>query len=152
MTAAICMPTSSLKIWFEIFMWLLREFKITVVYFSYYATCFLSSELILQGTTNNNFRHDPRVCKEKVERLRGSRMRNPKKSVWIARKRGFMRELVLYAFHRSPNLTSCDFYLLGFIKNRVFVAPLPADLLELRNRFEAAGGTTDCERLINIWK
>ncbi|GFU44617.1 DUF4817 domain-containing protein [Trichonephila clavipes] len=37
---------------------------------------------------------------------------------------------------RSPDLTSCDFYLWGFIKNCVCVPPLPGDLSDERHRME----------------
>jgi hypothetical protein len=33
---------------------------------------------------------------------------------------------------RSPDLTPCDFFLWGFIKDRVFVLPLPATLVDFR--------------------
>ncbi|GFT34494.1 uncharacterized protein TNCV_4124751 [Trichonephila clavipes] len=39
---------------------------------------------------------------------------------------------------RSPDLKACDFYLWGFIKDCVYVTPLPADLSDLRHRMEAA--------------
>ena len=35
---------------------------------------------------------------------------------------------------RSPNLTPCDFFLLGFVKDNVYVPPLPQNLEELKNR------------------
>ncbi|GFW90210.1 DUF4817 domain-containing protein [Trichonephila clavipes] len=38
---------------------------------------------------------------------------------------------------RSPDLTSCDFYLRGFIKECVYVPPLPAELSDERHRMEA---------------
>jgi hypothetical protein len=53
---------------------------------------------------------------------------------------------------RSPNLTPCDFYLWGFIKDRMHVTPIPADLPELRNRIEAAVATITQQTLINVWE
>lgn len=53
---------------------------------------------------------------------------------------------------RSPDLTPCDFYLWGFIKDRVYVPPLPADLPDLRNRIAAAVATITPETLINVWE
>jgi hypothetical protein len=35
---------------------------------------------------------------------------------------------------RSPDLTPCDFFLWGFFKDRVFVPPLPATLIDLHTR------------------
>ncbi|GFX15777.1 DUF4817 domain-containing protein [Trichonephila clavipes] len=37
---------------------------------------------------------------------------------------------------RSPNLTPCDFYLWGLIKDYVYIPRLPADLPDLRYRME----------------
>ncbi|GFY21757.1 uncharacterized protein TNCV_1169011 [Trichonephila clavipes] len=39
---------------------------------------------------------------------------------------------------RSPDLTPCDFYLWGFVKDCVYVPPLPNDLPGLRYKIEAA--------------
>jgi hypothetical protein len=52
----------------------------------------------------------------------------------------------------SPDLTPCDFYLWGFIKTRVYVPPLPADLPETRNRIEAAVAKITQQTLIKAWE
>ena len=39
---------------------------------------------------------------------------------------------------RSPDLTPMDLFLWGFVKNQVFVPPLPANVVELRTRITAA--------------
>jgi hypothetical protein len=39
---------------------------------------------------------------------------------------------------RSPDLTPMDFFLWGFVKDKVFVPPLPANVVELRTRITAA--------------
>ncbi|KAG8303110.1 hypothetical protein J6590_108196 [Homalodisca vitripennis] len=39
---------------------------------------------------------------------------------------------------RSPDLTPMDFFLWGFIKDKVYVPPLPASLADLRRRITAA--------------
>ena len=39
---------------------------------------------------------------------------------------------------RSPDLTRLDFFLWGFVKDRMFVPPLPANVVELRTRITAA--------------
>ncbi|KAJ4432291.1 hypothetical protein ANN_20909 [Periplaneta americana] len=39
---------------------------------------------------------------------------------------------------RSPDLTPCDFFPLGFVKDQVYVPPLPANLPELRDRIRVA--------------
>jgi hypothetical protein len=39
---------------------------------------------------------------------------------------------------RSLDLTPLDFFLWGFIKDRVFIAPLPANVAKLRTRITAA--------------
>jgi hypothetical protein len=53
---------------------------------------------------------------------------------------------------RLPDLTPCDFYLWGFIKNRLYVPLLPADLPELRNRIEAVVATITQETLTKVWE
>jgi len=35
---------------------------------------------------------------------------------------------------RSPDLTVCDFFLWGYVKDRVYVPPLPATMDELQDR------------------
>ena len=39
---------------------------------------------------------------------------------------------------RSPDLTVCDFFLWGYVKDRVYVPPLPATVDELQERITAA--------------
>ncbi|PNF28252.1 hypothetical protein B7P43_G06653 [Cryptotermes secundus] len=51
---------------------------------------------------------------------------------------------------RSPYLTPCDFFLLGYIKDRVSVTPLPRTLVELRERIDAAVMTIDRMMLQNV--
>jgi len=49
------------------------------------------------------------------------------------------KDLALHSWPpRSPDLTPCDFFLWGYIKERVYVPPLPADLDGLTNRITAA--------------
>ena len=49
------------------------------------------------------------------------------------------KDLALHSWPpRSPDMTPCDFFLWGYIKERVCVPPLPADLDELTNRITAA--------------
>jgi hypothetical protein len=38
---------------------------------------------------------------------------------------------------RSPDFTPLDFFLWGFVKDRVFVSPLPGNVAELRTRITA---------------
>ena len=44
---------------------------------------------------------------------------------------------------RSPDLTPYDFFLWEFVKDTVFVPPLPANLQDLRNRITAAVALVD---------
>jgi hypothetical protein len=64
---------------------------------------------------------------ETVDRLRESFTRNPKK----------LTRPHLFRPPRSPNLTSFDFFLWGYVRNKVYVPPLPTDLPELRQRIVA---------------
>ena len=52
---------------------------------------------------------------------------------------------------RSPDLTPCDFFLWGFVKDTVFVSPLPANLQDLRNRITAAVALVDRHMLTRVW-
>jgi len=51
---------------------------------------------------------------------------------------------------RSPDLTSCDFFLWGFVKDALFVPPLPANLQDLRNRITAAVALVDRDMLTRV--
>jgi len=52
---------------------------------------------------------------------------------------------------RSPDLTPCDFFFWGFVKDTVFVPPLPANLQDLRNRTTAAVALVDRDMLTHVW-
>ena len=52
---------------------------------------------------------------------------------------------------RSPDLTPYDFFLWGFVKDAVFVPPLPANLQDLRNRITAAMALVDRDMLTHVW-
>jgi hypothetical protein len=52
---------------------------------------------------------------------------------------------------RSPNLTSCDFFLWGYITDRVFVLPLPLSLNELKQRVTTAVASVDKDKLRSVW-
>jgi hypothetical protein len=48
---------------------------------------------------------------------------------------------------RSPDLTPCDFFLWWYVKDVVYVPPLPNDLQELRQRIIAAVATINRDML-----
>ncbi|PNF29687.1 hypothetical protein B7P43_G13065 [Cryptotermes secundus] len=48
---------------------------------------------------------------------------------------------------KSPDLTPCDFFLWGYIKDRVYVP----QLVELKERIDATVMTTDRMKLQNVW-
>ena len=52
---------------------------------------------------------------------------------------------------RSRDLAPCDFFLWGFVKDTVFVPPLPADLQDLRNPITAAVALVDRDMLTRVW-
>ena len=52
---------------------------------------------------------------------------------------------------RSTDLTPYDFFLWGFVKNTVFVSPLPANLQDLRNLITAAVALVDRDMLTRVW-
>jgi hypothetical protein len=53
---------------------------------------------------------------------------------------------------RSPDLTRLDFFLWGFVKDRVFVPPLPANVAELRTQIDAAVAEVTPEMLRSMWQ
>ena len=52
---------------------------------------------------------------------------------------------------RSPDLTPCDFSFWGFVKDTVFVAPLPGNLQDLHNRIAATVALVDRDMLTRVW-
>jgi hypothetical protein len=53
---------------------------------------------------------------------------------------------------RSPDLTALDFFLWGFLKDGVFVPPLPANVVEPRTRIIAPVAKVTSEMLRNAWQ
>lgn len=53
---------------------------------------------------------------------------------------------------RSPDLTPLDFFLWGFLKDKVYVTPLPANLAELRNRITATVALVTPDMLQRVWE
>jgi hypothetical protein len=51
---------------------------------------------------------------------------------------------------RSPDLTQCGFLLRGFIKDRIFVPPLPETLVDLRMRITEAITVIDHDMLQRV--
>lgn len=53
---------------------------------------------------------------------------------------------------RSPDLTPCDFFLWGYVKDKVYIPPLPRDLRQLRQRINDAVDTIDHDMLGRVWQ
>ena len=53
---------------------------------------------------------------------------------------------------RSPDLIPCDFFLWGFVKDKVYVPPLPANLPELRDWIRETVAAVTPDMLINVWE
>lgn len=70
---------------------------------------------------------------------------------WIGRASQEDRVLIRWP-PRSPDLTPCDFFLWGFIKDRVYVPPLPTTLGDLRARITAAIAEIDRDTLHKVWQ
>ena len=51
----------------------------------------------------------------------------------------------------SPDLTAYVFFVWGFVKDTVFVPPLPANLQDLRNRITAAVALVYRDMLTRVW-
>ena len=69
---------------------------------------------------------------------------------WV-RHTGCDDEVLLKWPQRSPDMTPCDFFLWGFVKDRVFVPPLPRDLMELRERIREAFAAVTRDLLMRVW-
>ena len=52
---------------------------------------------------------------------------------------------------RSPDLTPCDFFLWGFVKDSVYVPPLPMSLKEFRDRITHALQAITVDMLHRVW-
>ena len=64
---------------------------------------------------------------------------------YYKRNRHFQRYVV------SPDLTPCDFFLWGYVKDRVFVPLLPVSLNELKQRITTAVASVDEDMLRSVW-
>ena len=58
---------------------------------------------------------------------------------------------VLFVVTTTADLTPLDFNVWGYVKDKVFVPPLPASLEELRSRITEADVTTDVEMIHRNW-
>ena len=52
---------------------------------------------------------------------------------------------------RSPDATPCDFLLWGYVKDQVYVPPLPASIPELKVRIRTAIETITADILQTVW-
>ncbi|GBL96730.1 hypothetical protein AVEN_111864-1 [Araneus ventricosus] len=52
---------------------------------------------------------------------------------------------------RSPDLAPCDFFLWGYVKDKVYIPPMPTTLQALQERITAAVTDIDGNMLLNIW-
>ena len=52
---------------------------------------------------------------------------------------------------RSPDLTPCDFFLWGFVKEAVSVPSLPTTLDDLKNRIATAVNSVTQDILLRVW-
>jgi len=53
---------------------------------------------------------------------------------------------------RSPGIMPCDFFLWQYVKDRVFIPPLPCDLTDLKARIIAAVKNIDAPMLMRVWQ
>lgn len=53
---------------------------------------------------------------------------------------------------RSPDLTPLDFFLWGYLKDKVFRSGFPASLLEMQNRITENCLLVDGEMIGRVWK
>ena len=53
---------------------------------------------------------------------------------------------------RAPDATPCDFFLWGYVKDQVYVPPLPASIPELKERIRTAIETITADMLQTVWE
>ena len=63
----------------------------------------------------------------------------------------YKRNKKLSTLCSSPDLTPGDFFLWGYIKDRVFVPPLPVSLNELKQCITTAVASVDKDMLRSVW-
>ena len=51
----------------------------------------------------------------------------------------------------SPDATPCDFFLWGYVKDQVYVPPLPASIPELKVRIRTVIETVTADMLQTVW-
>ena len=51
----------------------------------------------------------------------------------------------------SPDATPCDFFLWGYVKDQVYVPPLPASIPELKARIRTAIETITADMIQTVW-
>ena len=71
--------------------------------------------------------------------------------LWIGLAFGNDQPLMLWP-PRSPDITPCDFFLWGYVKDRILVAPLPRDLAYVKARVIAAVKNIDAPMLTRVWQ
>jgi hypothetical protein len=69
---------------------------------------------------------------------------------WIGCASGNDQPLLLWP-PRSPDITPCDFFLWVYVKDQVFVPPLPRDLADLKAQIIAAVKNIDAPTLTCVW-
>jgi len=52
---------------------------------------------------------------------------------------------------RSPDASPCDLFLWGYVKDQVYVPPLPASIPELKVRIRTATETITANMLQTVW-
>jgi hypothetical protein len=66
--------------------------------------------------------------------------------------RGTDDDQMLHAWPpRSPDATPCHFFLWGYVKDQVYVPPLPASIPELKVRIRTALETIIADMLQTVW-
>lgn len=70
---------------------------------------------------------------------------------WIGRASEEDQQLLLWP-PRSPDLTPCDFFLWGYVKDKVFTPPMPNDIAELKDRIIIAVNSIERDMLGRVWQ
>jgi hypothetical protein len=73
-------------------------------------------------------------------------------SVGLDVRLGVTRTPHLFPGHPGHPSSPCDLFLWGYVKDEVYMPPLPRDLRELRQRIVAAVDTVDIDMLQRVWQ
>ncbi|GBL84642.1 hypothetical protein AVEN_191102-1 [Araneus ventricosus] len=93
------------------------------------------------------FKNPPRGSR--ARQMEGDFLNRALPHIWIGR--AGLDDIPLFPCP-PPDITPCDFFLWGYMKDNIYVPPMPATLQALQERITAAVTEIDGNMLLNVWK